>query len=126
MSTDSLEWTNLGDEMYTSTVKRLWKSYTRSYEGTDEVYVRVTQAGGGSSVQIYNIYILNEGETSAALKEQYDQEFRDVAGDGITDVQNSHKGGAAIYSINGTRVNSLRHGLNIIVGNDGTAKKVMK
>ena len=126
VSTDSLEWTNLGDEMYTSTVKRLWKSYTRSYEGTDEVYVRVTQAGGGSSVQIYNIYILNEGETSAALKEQYDQEFRDVAGDGITDVQNSHKGGAAIYSINGTRVNSLRHGLNIIVGNDGTAKKVMK
>ena len=126
VSTDSLEWTNLGDEMRTSTVKRLWKSYTRSYEGTDEVYVRITQAGGGSSVQIYNMYILNEGEQSLALKEQYEQEFRDIAGDGIADVQRSRLGTTAIYNINGTRVSSLHHGLNIVVGTDGTAKKVMK
>lgn len=126
VSTDSLEWTNLGDEMNTSTVKRLWKSYTRSYEGTDEVYVRITQAGGGSSVQIYNMYILNEGEQSAALKEQYEQEYRDLAGDGITDVEKSRKGHAAIYNIKGTRVSSLHHGLNIVVDGNGTAKKVMK
>ena len=125
VSADSVEWKNLGDEMATSTVKRLWKSYTRSYDESDEVYVRITQAGGGSSVQIYNMYVLNEGEKSAALKEQYEQEFLDVAGDGIADVEKSHRGTAAIYNINGTRVNSLHRGLNIVVSSDGTARKVI-
>jgi len=126
VSADSTAWTTLGEEMTTSQTKRLWKSYTRSYNGTDEVYVRITQAGGGSSVQIYNMYILNEGEQSQALKQQYDQEFQDIAGDGIADVERSRIATTAIYNINGTRVNSLHHGLNIVVGSDGVARKVLK
>jgi len=119
VSTDSLEWTNVGEEMTTSTVKRLWKTYTRSYNGNDEVYVRIIQAGGGSSVQIYNMYILNEGETSKALKAQYEEEFTN----GIQNVRavTPQKG---IYNLNGMRQEGLRHGLNIIV-EDGKARKVM-
>ncbi len=121
VSTDSLNWTAVGDTMATSTVKRLWKTYTRSYEGSDEVYVRIIQGGGGSSVQIYNIYILNEGENSKALKEQYDQLFT-----GITDVKSATTVAKGIYNLNGIRQNSLKRGLNIIVEADGSVKKVIK
>ena len=119
VSADSLEWTNVGDEMTTSTVKRLWKTYTRSYNGQDEVYVRVVQAGGGSSIQIYNIYILNEGETSKALKAQYEEEF-------ATGVQNVRTAApvSGVYSLNGQRLSGLQRGLNIVV-EDGQARKVL-
>jgi predicted nucleic acid-binding protein len=120
-SADGLEWTKVGDEMATSTVKRLWKTYTRSYDGSDEVYVRLTQAGGGSSVQIYNIYILNEGENSLALKEQYNQEFT-----GITDVKSASARIQGVYNLSGIRQNGLQRGLNIVVGSDGKAKKVLR
>ena len=125
VSTDSLEWTNLGEEMTTSTVKRLWKSYTRSYNGTDEVYVRVTQAGGGSSVQIYDMYILNEGENSVALKQQYEQEYEEAT-TGIQNIQNSVNAAIeSIYGLNGMRKTTLQRGFNIVRYSDGTAKKVM-
>lgn len=124
VSKDSLEWTDLGDEMVTSKVKRLWKSYTRSYEEADEVYVRVIQAGGGSSVQIYNIYILNEGEKSLALKEQYQAEY-EAAQSGIATVT-STKAVQGIYSINGVRRQQLQRGLNILVSANGQVKKIIK
>ena len=95
VSADSLTWTNVGDTLTTSKVKRLWKSHIRSYEGSDEVYVRVVQVGGGSSVQIYNIYVMNAGEKSAEKKAEYDKEYEeansttkgDVNGDGKIDVE---------------------------------------
>ena len=122
VSTDSTAWTNVGEEMTTSTVKRLWKTYTRSYNGTDEVYVRLIQAGGGSSVQIYNIYIMNAGELSQALKAQYDEEYAT----GISTISNMGTNATkGIYNINGIRQNGLRRGLNIIVSEDGSVKKVM-
>jgi hypothetical protein len=124
VSTDSLNWTVVGDTMTTSTVKRLWKSYTRSYEGTDEVYVRVTQAGGGSSVQIYDIYILNEGEQSLIKKAEYDAEFEQASG--ITNVQEACRPATVgIYSLNGMRIGQLRQGLNIVVDKTGQVRKVM-
>ena len=46
VSKDSVAWENVGDVMVTSTVKRLWKGYERSYDGTDEVYVRIMQEAG--------------------------------------------------------------------------------
>ncbi len=125
VSKDSLEWTNLGDEMTTSKVKRLWKSYTRSYNEQDEVYVRIIQAGGGSSVQIYNMFILNEGDNSKALKEQYDDEFNQVVGDGILSVSGNGRAMKGIYNLSGVRHDSLQRGLNIIVNADGQVRKVM-
>ena len=103
----------------------MWKSYTRSYEGTDEVYVRVTQAGGGSSVQIYDIYILNEGEQSQAKKAEYDAEFEAQAS-GITEVQEARRPATVgIYSLNGVRLQGLRRGLNIVSDDNGSVRKVL-
>jgi len=125
VSTDSVEWTKLGDEMHTSKVKRLWKSYTRSYDETDEVYVRLTQAGGGASVQIYNIYVLNEGENSAALKQQYDEEFANSGEQqGISDIS-AKRVATGVYNLNGMRLVGASRGLNIVVSSDGSVKKVM-
>lgn len=124
VSTDSTEWTTVGEEMATSTVKRLWKSYVRSYDGTDEVYVRVRQAGGGSSVQIYNIYVLCEGEQSLALKEQYNKEFEEAM-TGIADVRRTSTAAAGIYTLDGVRHHDLQHGLNIVVSSDGQVRKVL-
>lgn len=125
VSTDSLTWTAVGDTMTTSTVKRLWKTHVRSYDGTDEVYVRVVQAGGGSSVQICNMYILNEGETSKALKAQYDEEYAALA-TGIEDFrQAAFKATPGIYTPDGIRRSVVKPGLNIIVNSDGTVKKML-
>ena len=123
VSTDSLNWTAVGDTMTTSTVKRLWKTYTRSYNAADEVYLRVVQAGGGSSVQIYNIYVLNEGEQSLALKQQYDAEF-EQATQGIASVRQTAVP-AGIYSLSGVRTSELQRGLNIVVQTDGSVRKVL-
>ena len=123
VSTDSLTWEAIGDTMTTSTVKRLWKTYTRSYNGTDEVYVRVVQAGGGSSVQIPNVYILNEGENSKTLKAQYDEEYAAQA-TGINEFQ-PVKAAPGIYSVGGIRQAALKPGLNIIVDADGQATKLI-
>ena len=123
VSKDSVAWENVGDVMVTSTVKRLWKGYERNYEGTDEVYVRIMQEGGGSGIQIYDIYVLNAGENSAALKAQFDEEF---AAAGIEAIANkTAKVTKGIYSVNGIRQNSLKRGLNIIVKNDGSVEKVL-
>ena len=126
ISTDSLTWENVGEELTTSKIKRLWKTYTTSYNGTDEVYVRMTQAGGGSSVQIYNMYILNAGENSLELKKQYDDEWQAFV-DGIETVNyQSNKAMKAIYNLNGIRQNGLQRGLNIVVMGDGSVRKVIK
>lgn len=126
VSTDSLTWENLGEELTTSKVKRLWKTYTTSYNGTDEVYVRMTQAGGGSSVQIYNMYILNEGEASLTLKKQYDDEWETFVSGIETVNRQGNKTTKAVYNLNGMRQNGLQRGLNIVVMGDGTVKKVIK
>jgi len=126
ISTDSLTWENVGEELTTSKVKRLWKTYTTSYNGTDEVYVRMTQAGGGSSVQIYNMYILNEGEKSLELKKQYDDEWTEFAAGIETVNRQGNKAMKAIYNLNGIRQNGLQRGLNIVVMGDGSVRKVIK
>lgn len=126
VSTDSLTWENVGEELTTSKVKRLWKTYTTSYNGTDEVYVRMTQAGGGASVQIYNMYILNEGENSLELKRQYDNEWTEFATGIETVNRQGNKAMKAIYNLNGIRQNGLQRGLNIVVMGDGSVRKVIK
>lgn len=125
VSADGSTWTNVGDEMTTSKVKRLWKGYVRGYEGTDDVYVRLIQAGGGASVQIYDIYVMNTGENSLTLKAQYDAEW-EASGTGIQTISDQKvKAATGIYNINGIRQQSLRRGLNIVVMSDGSVRKVM-
>ena len=123
VSTDSLNWTAVGDTMKTSTVKRLWKTYVRSYEGTDEVYVRIVQAGGGSSVQIYNMYLLNAGEESTAKQAEYQQEYEEQMS-GI-ETKRVKVAASGIFNLNGMQQNAFGRGLNIVRYSDGQVRKVM-
>lgn len=123
VSPDSVTWSNVGDAMVTSAVKRLWKGYERNYEGTDEVYVRIIQESGNTGAQIYDIYVLNTGETSTALKAQFDEEYATA---GIEAIDNKKaKVTKGIYNLNGIRQSSLKRGLNIIVKDDSSVEKVL-
>ena len=128
VSTDSLTWINIGDEIVTPTGNgafRLWVTRTSSYNESDEVYVRMIQVGGSSSQQVWNMYILNAGEQSQTVKTQYDAEYADYL-TGISTISNKGTNVAkAVYDLNGVRQNGLRRGLNIVVTADGKAKKVM-
>ena len=107
-------WVTLGDTIAIKDRQRLTTNVTRSYEGTEEVYVRVYLADKNSKVGFYDVYIANAGEESQKLLT------------GIADLQQpAAKAPAAIYSLNGTRQQQLRRGLNIVVGADGTVKKVL-
>ena len=86
-----------------------------SYEGTDEVYVRLAHVGGNSAGQVFDIYLMNNGEKSKAYSEE---------AVGISNVKNVFAGKAAIYNLNGVRQQSMKRGLNIIVEN-GKARKVL-
>lgn len=114
-STDGETWTKLGDVAF-SLIKRNWKKTQMSFEGTDEVYVRLLHTKAKSGAQIYDIYILNNGEKSKAYTEE---------ATGISNVKNVFAGKTAIFNLNGVRQQSLKRGLNIVIEN-GKAKKVMK
>ena len=95
VSPDGENWTTVGEEIAKTGYKRMWKKYTNSYNGTDEVYVRVAQTEGSSAAKIFDIFVANEGEQSVALLEQLHQEYGDwddeepngdVNGDGAIDV----------------------------------------
>ncbi len=109
------EWQVLGDTLKMEGLNRLTKNFTRSYEGTDEVYVRVYLSNNNSKIGIYDIYIANEGEKSLELETAITPLRQDA-----TAVKT-----AAIYDLNGRRRASLQRGLNIVRMSDGTAKKVM-
>ena len=125
-STDGITWKDAADTLYVSNAKRLWSKYVRSIEGEDEVYVRLIQCGGGTGMQVYDFYLLYEGEESAKVKENMIAEWDSYAS-GIEDVQGSRgqKAQQGIYSINGMRVATLQRGLNIVKFSDGTTKKVV-
>lgn len=107
-------WQTVGDTIVLSNIPRLTKNVTRSYEGTDEVYVRAYLAGNNSKVGFYDIYIANAGEKSAELKT------------GIVEQKNeTTKQAVGIYNLSGVRQQGMKRGLNIIVEADGTVKKVM-
>jgi len=70
VSKDGETWTQIGDTLRTSTTRRLYKRFEVSYEGTDEVFVRVASVKG-SSQAVHDIYVFNHGEKSAAMEEEY-------------------------------------------------------
>ncbi|MBR1448792.1 MAG: chitobiase/beta-hexosaminidase C-terminal domain-containing protein [Prevotella sp.] len=107
-------WQVLGDTIKFADHQRLTSNVTRSYEGTDEVYVRVYLANLNSKVAFYDIYIANAGEKSQELSTGIvEQKVLPAARQ------------AAIYSLDGTRQNGMRRGLNIVVNSDGTVKKIL-
>ncbi len=59
-------WQTLGDTILLAGARQT-QCITRSYDGTDEVYVRAYLCGGNSKVGFYDIYITNEGELSQQL-----------------------------------------------------------
>ena len=114
VSADGYKWENtwqtVGDTIIIKESARLTHNITRSYEGTDEVYVRAYLANNNSKVGFYDIYIANAGEKSTGISEQKAEPAKKVAG---------------IYNLNGVRQSALRRGLNIVVDESGKAKKVI-
>lgn len=108
-------WQVLGDTIKMENMNRLTKNYTRSYEGSEPVYVRVYLANNNSKIGLYDIFIANHGDLSQELET------------GIVAVrpENGLAQPAAVYDLNGRRLNSLQRGLNIVRYSDGTARKVM-
>ncbi len=74
------EWQTAGDTIVIENGYRLYHNFTRSYNGSDEVYVRAYLAGGNSKAQFYDIYIAN------APGESGQEENGDVNSDGTVDV----------------------------------------
>ena len=103
-SADGETWTKLGDVNY-SLIKRNWKKTHLSYEGTDKVYVRIHHTDAKSSGQVYDLYIMNNGE--------YSQGYDDIAS-AIRDVQSSDVVRTEVYSLNGVRANAAARGISIV------------
>lgn len=121
VSADSTTWMQVGDTC-TLAGQRLYKKFTRSYEGTDEVYVRTRIADGNSKAGFYDIYIMTEGEKSKALEAEMNEAFAT----GINETGNTaERRETAVYNMNGIRINKMQRGLNIIRYSDGTTKKVV-
>ena len=102
-SADGETWTKLGDVNY-SLIKRNYKKTHLSYEGTDKVYVRIHHTDAKSSGQVYDLYIMNNGEYSQGS---------DVT-TAINDVQSSEAVRSEVYSINGVRANAAVRGISIV------------
>ena len=102
-SADGETWTKLGDVNY-SLIKRNYKKTHLSYEGTDKVYVRIHHTDAKSSGQVYDLYIMNNGEYSQSS---------DVT-TAINDVQSSEAVRSEVYSINGVRANAAARGISIV------------
>lgn len=126
VSADSTNWTVVGDTINATGYSRLWTKFVRSYEGTDQVYVRLAQVQGAAGPKIFDIYVAVTGEKSAVEKARMDKEYTDWT-TGIANVQNTRTAKiTAIYSLNGTRMNALTRGINIVRYADGTTKKIVK
>lgn len=114
VSADGDNWTSLG-ELKLADTQRYFKRTKVSYEDAAEVYVRIAQTGGGTKAQVYDVYLLNNGEQSKAYTEETV---------GISNVQSTVVRTSAVYNLNGMRQQSLKKGLNIVI-EDGIAKKIM-
>ena len=65
VSADGENWTAV-DSLYFPPLRRILARNVSSYEGTDEVYVRVKHYGGSSKAAVYDIMLLNNGKYSQA------------------------------------------------------------
>ena len=104
VSADGETWTSAGNVVLAD-MQRYWKKTRVSYEGADQVYVRVAHVSGGTKAQVYDIFILNHGELSS----QYDPSA------GIESLtQEGTVLAREIFSLNGVRLGAMQQGINIV------------
>ena len=121
VSADGEQWETVGEEIAKTGYSRMWKKYTRSYDGDGEVYVRLAQLSGDMSAKVFDIYVAVAGEESQKLLDELNAELS-----GIESIATEIRQPAAgIYSLGGTRLSQMQRGLNIIVAGDGTVRKVI-
>jgi hypothetical protein len=120
VSADGNEWTTIGEIAKTG-YSRMWGKTTASYDGSDEVYVRLTQEVISAGAKVFDIYIANAGEKSKALLDALNEEFSGIQ---TVNAQKT-KAMSGIYNLNGIRQQSLKRGLNIVVMDNGSVKKVV-
>ena len=120
VSADGVTWDSVGVAKMAGT-QRYYKKTRVNVEKTGEYYVRVAQVGGSTKAQVYDIFILNNGEHSQAYDPTGIENVNDNAAEMIS---------SEIFNLNGVRVNGLQNGINIIRQRyaDGSVKtiKVMK
>ena len=126
VSADSINWQQVGDTCVLAPQQRLYTKFVRSYEGTDEVYVRTRIADGNSKAGYYDIYIMTEGDNSKALEEQMNEDYKNHS-TGIEEIAKADEKATItmIYNINGVRQNALQKGINIVKMSNGNVKKVL-
>jgi len=109
---DDTQWSQVGDTCVLNQGQRLYRKFVRVYTGTDEVYLRTRIANGGSKAGYYDIYVLAIDPASLT---------------GIEEVGRSATAAAkaaAVYRLDGSRLQGMKRGLNIVV-EDGQARKVI-
>ena len=120
VSADGTTWQTIGEVAKTG-YSRMWGKSLISYNGSDEVFVRVIDEAASAGVKVFDIYIANQGEKSQELLQQLNDELT-----GIEEVAVARKSfNAGIYSLNGVRLQQMQRGLNIVVGQDGQVRKVI-
>lgn len=116
VSPDKEDWVTV-DTIYTAYYKRFWHLQITSYEGTDNVYVRFMQSGGGTKIALYDIVLKNNG----VLSQQYFDE-----GDTSIDVVLGKVEVLATeyYGVDGKRLATPAQGVNILrkVCSDGSVQ----
>ena len=132
VSPDSANWEQVGDTIDLAG-QRLYRRSVRSYEGTDEVFVRTRIADGNSKAGFYDIYIMKDGEKSAARKKVLDEEYSAYV-TGIESVgADSEKARKVVrtevYNLNGMRTAGAVKGVSLVkeIHADGsvTTRKVV-
>ena len=117
VSADGEAWDSIGTVSMAST-QRYYKKTRVSCDKTGEYFVRVWQKSGSTKAQLYDIYVLNNGENS----KKYDASTVGIDNVGGSDELVRDE----IFSVNGVRLNTLGKGINIIRKHyaDGTVKTV--
>ena len=105
------EWTQFGDNCVLDKGQRLYQKFVNIYEGTDEVYLRTRIADGGSKAGYYDIYVVSVDLPDASGIQEVGREATEAV-----------KG---YYDLNGVRRSQMHRGINIVVGADGSVKKVL-
>ena len=105
VSKDQENWESV-DTVGVSYYKRFWTKQCSSYEGTDEVYVRVKQSGGGTKLAVYDILLKNNGEISKQYKDDDDSSVQTLL---INETISTE-----VYSIDGKRIAEPTEGICII------------
>ena len=117
VSANGEAWDSIGTVSMAST-QRYYKKTRVSCDKTGEYFVRVWQKSGSTKAQVYDIYVLNNGENS----KKYDASTVGIDNVGGSDELVRDE----IFSVNGVRLNTLGKGINIIRKHyaDGTVKTV--